>query len=68
MDVSTYLSLNALVKAQDMAAAVAEELSNAGPSPEAMTALLIAEDIHQANVNVIKISDEMLGNLIDLVA
>jgi flagellar basal body rod protein FlgG len=68
MDVSTYLSLNALIKAQDMVAAVAEDLSNAGPSIEAMTSLLIAEDIHAANVNVIKMSDEMLGNIIDMVA
>lgn len=67
MDVSTYLSVNALKMAQDIVAQVAGEISASGPSVESMTTLLMAENMHEANLNVIGITDEMMGNVIDII-
>jgi hypothetical protein len=71
VNVSFQLSLAALKMAQESAAAVAQQLTQT-PAPtskeftEDLVELLVAEDVHEANLRAISATNKILGNLIDI--
>lgn len=71
VNVSFQLSLAALKLAQESAAAVAQQLAqtpSAGEFTEDLVELLVAGDVHEANVRAVRATNEMLGDLIDILA
>ena len=66
---SIQTSLAGLMRTQDMALACANRISRPQGDPtlaEDMVALLVAGDLFKANIQAIKIADEMSGHLVDL--